>query len=58
MPPNRRVELRGAGYFSIPAIILLIGIPEPDLRSRMSRFGICSHVRFVVEAIAENELEA
>ena len=55
MPPDRRVELRGAGYFSIPDIILLTGIPEPDLRSLMSRFRICSQVRFGVEAVAESD---
>jgi hypothetical protein len=58
MSPNRRVELRGAGNFWIPDIMLLTGIPEPDLRSLMSRFGICSQVRFAVEAVAESELGA
>ncbi|MDB5608515.1 MAG: hypothetical protein JWP25_5415 [Bradyrhizobium sp.] len=38
--------------------MLLTGIPEPDLRSLMSRFGICSQVRFAVEAVAESELGA
>ena len=55
MSPNRRVELKGAGYLLIPDIILLTGIPEPDLRSLMSRYRICLQVRFGVEAVAESD---
>jgi hypothetical protein len=55
MSPNRGVELRSAGYFSIPDVILLTGIPEPDLRSRMGQLRIYSQVRFGVEAVAESD---
>jgi hypothetical protein len=53
MAANRTVELRGAGYFAIPDILLLTGKPEADLHAEMRRLGIHPRVRFGTEPIAE-----
>lgn len=53
MSPTHGFELRLAGYFAIPDIVLLTGTPEADLRAEMSRLGIYTQVRFGAEAVAE-----
>jgi len=47
------VDLRSTGYYGLNDLLILIGLPEADLRKAMQQLGIAMEQRFGAEAISE-----
>lgn len=47
------VDLRSTGYYGLNDLLILIGLPEADLRKAMQQLGIAVEQRFGAEAVSE-----